>query len=145
MLLLLALSTPAAAQEQDYAQGYRAGRTQAAEAPLLRAGAVSFGMGFLCAGVGCASVGVLGAPAILAGAAGPPLAYNLQPLSPPPGDWQQASRPYQLGYIEGYDQHTRRRKTAVSAGAAVLGAGLGTAAGVTTVLVVGARLGYGPF
>ncbi|MCB9742809.1 MAG: hypothetical protein H6740_09425 [Alphaproteobacteria bacterium] len=145
-LLLLALSSPASAEEElNYTAGYAAGKEAAADAPLGMPTAVGLTGGFLCAGAGCAALGILGAPAVLVGAAGPPLVMYLRPLAPPEGEWSEGPRPYQLGYVDGYGRITRKRQAQVAAVAGVLGAGLGAGAGVVTVLVVGSRLGYGPF
>ncbi|MCB9762370.1 MAG: hypothetical protein H6739_21415 [Alphaproteobacteria bacterium] len=138
-LLTFALAGPAVAG--PYEDGYAAGAAEARHDDVRGAAIGGFLGGFALAGAGVVAVGVAGVPAIGVGMAAPGVVGWLKPISPPVGPWMEQPRAYQAGYVEGYGLVARRQRTKAAIAMGAVGAGLGTAAAVTTLVVVGDATG----
>ena len=139
MILLIAAALAADSVEptynDDWKQGYGQGNADAEALPLLRAGGLGAGAGFVLTGVGISTCGIAGTPCVAAGVVVPAVAAWRTAPAPQPGTWEEGTSDFQAGYLEGYQQMARERqmKAALLGGAA--GTVLGIGAGVGVIVV----------
>jgi hypothetical protein len=136
MILLIAAALAADPVEPTYndewKQGYGQGTGDAEALPLLKAGGLGAGAGFVLTGVGISTCGVAGTPCVAAGVVVPAVAAWRTAPVPQPGTWEEGTSDFQAGYLEGYQQMARERqmKAALLGGAAGALVGVGAGVGV---------------
>lgn len=125
----------------DYTQGYYQGQQDAGmRVDGVRPALLGAGAGVLGAGVGVTCCGVVGAPLVLGGVAGPTVYSFRNPPVPPAGAWEEESADYRTGYIQGYQETGRRRQVRYTAAGATVGAVVGVGTGVAVLFAVQSQL-----